>query len=186
MSAPVYSDFKLDSVENLPNVHVVFPGERWSDGRAYEAITPGELVIPVNSGGLRYVRVAGSGTVDPRAGIATHTVRVPDTNAGSLYGDAIGPNEIHNTVIPQHEYVMVNRSGAFLLTLFAEAAYVPGDLLRYDPTANPQTGKGTAGTGAWVKTTTAADAWLEVDGFRKLPGETVRGILEVKSLRSQF
>lgn len=183
---PTYSEFKLDTVEGLPHVTVTFPGERWSDGRAYESITPGDLIIPINSAGLRYWARAASGAVDPRSAIAMQTVRLPDTNAGSLYGDAVGPNEIVNTVIPQHEYVMAVRSGGFLLTRIAEDTYVPGDLLMWNKTANPQTGKGAAGSGAWVKTATAANAFFEVTGFRTIPGQTSRGILEVTSLRSQF
>lgn len=183
---PTYSEFKLDSVEGLPHVTVTFPGERWSDGRAYEAITPGDLIVPVNSGGARYWQRAASGAVDPRSCIATQCVRLPDTNAGSYYNEAVGPNEISNLEIAQHDYVMAHRSGSFLLTRIKEDTYVPSDLLMWNKAGNPQEGKGTAGSGAWEKTGTAANAFFEVTGFRVLPGETDRGILEVSSLRSQF
>jgi hypothetical protein len=179
-----YGAFKLTSVEHLPNVQVAFPGEHWSDAKAVEVITPGELVVPVNSGGRLGLARAASGTVDPRAAIALQVVSPPDLRGGSLYGDALGPNEIMNRDLAIGDWVHYYRSGAFILTLFEEHAYVPSDLLTFDPAATPQTGK--TGAGAWKRTTVAAQAWLEVTAFRVLPGQTQRGILEVKSLRSQL
>lgn len=183
---PNYGDFKLDSVAGLPNVSVAFPGEHWSDGKASELIVPGELIVPIASGGKKYWEIAASGALDPRACIALRTVQIPDTNRGSVYSEAIGPNEIMNTAIQPHEWVHAYRSGAFHLTLIKpDAGYAPSQLLTWDPTAARPTGKG--GTGAWTRTgATSSNAFFEVEEFRPLPGTPGEGILTVKSLRSQF
>lgn len=179
-----FSTFKLASTEALPNIAVAFPGEHWSDGKAGEAIVPGELVIPSNSGGkLTWLRAA-SGAVDVRAAVALRTVQIPDGRTAGAYGDQVGPNEIVNTTIAVGEYVHAYRTGAFQLTLFVAAAYVPGDLLMFNPAGVRANGKG--GTGAWQKTAVSANAFFEVVEFRPTPGSTTEGILTVKSLRSQF
>lgn len=180
-----FGGFKLTSVENLPNIQVAFPGEHWSDGKASEDITPGQLVVPSSSAGKRTWAPASSGTVDPRACLALNCVQPPDSNQGSIYAEGLGPNQIVNRTIETGTYVHAYRSGAFILTLFAEDTYEPADLLEWDPDAVAQTGK-PADVGAWVKSTTPANALFEVIEFRVLPGETDRGVLTVKSLRSQF
>lgn len=179
-----FSTFKLASTKDLPNVSVAFPGEHWSDGRAAEVIVPGELVVPTSSGGKKFWARAAAGAVDPRSAIALRTVQIPDTRSGGFYGDQTGPNEIMNTAIKVGEYVHAYRSGAFHLTLFVAAAYLPGDMLAWNPTGARANGKG--GVGAWEKTTVAANAFFEVEEFRATPGSTTEGILTVKSLRSQF
>lgn len=178
-----FGGFRLTSVTHLPNVQVTFPSDdNWTDGKANETITPGELVVPVNSGGHKAWARAASGTVDVRASIALHPIGPADTNPGSIYNEALGPNEINNLPLVRGDWVNAYRSGGFALTLFEAAAYVPGDLLMFDPAATPQTGKST--TGAWKKTVVPANAFLEIDEFVLLPGETTRGILHVKTLRS--
>lgn len=179
-----FGDFPLTTVKDLPNVTVAFPGEHWSDGKASEVIVPGECVIPMSSAGKKYWQRAASGAVDPRSAVALRTVQIPDIRGGGFYGDQVGPNAIMNTAIKVDEYVHAYRSGAFHLTLFEAAAYVPGDMLMWDPGATRANGKG--GTGAWKKTATAANAFFEVEEFRPNPGSTTEGILTVKTLRSQF
>lgn len=166
----------------LPNVTVAFPGEHWSDGKASEVIVPGELVVPVNSGGKLYWQRAASGAVDPRAAVALRTVQVPDVNTGP---NAKGPNEIVNTAIQVGEYVHAYHSGAFHLTLVApDDTYGPSDLIGYDPDGDRPTGKG--GTGSWGKVGSAADAFFEVQEWRPYSHDGREGILTVRSLRGQF
>lgn len=179
-----FGDFPLTTTRDLPNVTVAFPGEHWSDGKASETIVPGEAVIPMNSGGKKYWARAAAGAVDPRSAIALRTVQIPDTSNGSFYGDQVGPNAIMNTAIVRDEYVHAYRSGAFHLTLFVAAAFIPGDYLTWNPAGVRANGKG--GTGAWEKTATVANAFFEVEEFRANPGSTNEGILTVKTLRSQF
>lgn len=166
----------------LPNVTVAFPGEHWSDGKASEAITPGELVIPINSGGKLYWQRAASGTLDVRAAIALRTVQTPDVNTGPT---ALGPNQIMNLDIAVGEYVHAYHSGAFHLSLVKpDTAYVPGDLLDWDPAGTRPTGK--SGTGSWRRGATAARAFFVVQQFRPYSTAGDEGIVTVRSLRGQF
>jgi hypothetical protein len=181
MTPPDVGSFPLTGVGAFPNVTVAFPGEHWSNRKAYEAITPGEAVMPLNSGGTLYVAVAGSAdSGSRRIGIALRTVQVPDINSGP---GALGPNEIMNTVIAQHEYVHVWLSGAFHLTLVTPAVYVPGDLIGWDPGGARPTGK--TGTGSWKKVATEAGAFAEVMEFRPYNAAGTEGIVTVRSLRTQ-
>lgn len=174
--------FPLTGVANLPNVTVAFPGEHWSDGKAAETIVPGELVVPINSGGKLYWQRAASGTVDPRAAVALRTVQIPDVNTGP---SASGPNEIVNQAIVVGEYVHAYHSGAFHLTLVTPAAdYGPGDLIGWDPAAARPTGK--AGNGAWKKVANAAQAMFTVQEWRPYSANGQEGVLTVRSLRGQF
>jgi len=173
------------AVKNLPNVTVAFPGEHWSDGKASELIVPGELVVPINSGGKLYWQRAASGAVDPRAAVALRTVQIPDTNAGSLYGQPLGPNEIMNLPIQIGEYVHAYHSGAFHLSLVKpDNSYHPGDLIAWNPAAARPTGK--AGSGAWEKTAVAANALFSVQEWRPFSSDGQEGLLTVRSLRGQF
>lgn len=173
------------AVKNLPNVTVAFPGEHWSDGKAAEVIVPGELVVPVNSGGKLYWQRAASGAVDPRAAVALRPVMIPDTNGGSLYGQPLGPNEIVNLPIQVGEYVHAYKSGAFHLTLIKpDATYAPADLIGWDPAGTRPAGKG--GTGSWGKTGVAANALFEVQEWRPYSTDRTEGVLTVRSLRGQF
>jgi hypothetical protein len=183
---PTAGDFALSAagVAKLPNVKVTFPGEHWSDLKASEDIVPGELVIPISSGGKRYCARAGSADGgDPRSGIALRVVEVPDVNTGPA---ALGPNEIVNKKILAGEYVHMYRSGGFHLTLYTpDAGYLPAQLLRFDPGGARVAGKG--GVGSWTRAgATAANAFLEVIQWRPLSAGSDTGILIVQSLRGQF
>ena len=184
MTPPDVGAFPLDSVAGLPNVTVAFPGEHWSDRKASEPIAPGEAVVPINNGGKLYVKRATAveaGAASRRVGIALRTVQVPDVNTGP---GALGPNEIVNQLIPVGDYVHVYYSGAFHLTLVAPAAYLPADLIGWDPAAARPAGKG--GVGAWKKVAAEADALFEViKPYRAVNGAN-EGILTVRSLRGQF
>lgn len=176
------ADVTAGPTTQLPNVTVAFPGEHWSDGKAYETITPGELVVPVNSGGKLYWQRAASGTLDPRSAIALRTVQTPDVNTGP---SASGPVAIMNTAIAQHEYVHAYSSGAFHLSLIKpDTAYVPGDLIDWDPAGTRPTGK--TGTGSWRRGATAARAFFMVQQFRPYSTAGDEGLLTVRSLRGQF
>lgn len=173
--------FPLTGVAELPNVTVAFPGEHWSNRKAAQTITPGQAVMPMNSGGALYVTPAGSAdSGSRRIGIALRTVQVPDINTGPT---ALGPNEIMNQDIPVHEWVHVWLSGAFHLTLVTPAVYAPGDLIGWDPGGARPTGK--SGTGSWKKVGTEAAAFAEVMEFRPYNAAGNEGIVTVRSLRTQ-
>lgn len=186
-----YGSFQLTSVADLPNVQVAFPGEHWSDGVAVGTVRAGAAVVPVASGariGLREpiaADVTGSGAANGVVGIALNPVQIPDSNAGSIYNDALGPNDIVNRDITNGNYVHRYLSGVFHLTLIVANTYSPADLIGWDVDGTPQTGK--TGTGAWAKNVNSdIKSVFEVVEFRTLPGETTKGVLTVRSLRSQF
>lgn len=186
MTPPTAGDFALTAagVAKLPNVKVTFPGEHWSDIKASEDIVPGELVIPISSGGKRYCQRAGSADGgDPRSGIALRVIEHPDVNNGPA---ALGPNEIVNQKILTHEWVHYYRSGGFALTLITpDAGYLPAQLLRWDPAGARPAGKG--GTGSWTRAgATLANAFFEVIEWRPVATGADTGILVVQSLRGQF
>lgn len=190
MTPPDFGAFPISAspggaTKNLPNVTVAFPGEHWSDGKAAEAIVPGELVVPINSGGKLYWQRAASGAVDPRAAVALRTVQIPDTNPGSLYGQPLGPNEIMNLPLNVGDYVHAYMSGVFHLTLITpDATYHPSDLIGWDPAGVRPTGKG--GVGSWKKTGVAANALFSVQEWRPYSSDGTEGLLTVRSLRGQF
>lgn len=175
-------NFQLDSVEQLPNATVSFPGEVWTNGKASEAITPGEAIFPVASGGSLYWRVAEASDDPERVSIAFNVVQPTDSNVST--GD--GPNELVNTVIPYGAWVRAYKSGAFWLTLITPAAYVPGELVGWDVDGVRPTGK--TGTGAWAKDASAdVDGVFEVTEFRPVAGNGLTGVLGVKfAKRNQF
>lgn len=173
--------YPLTSVAKLPNVTVAFPGERWSNAKASEVIVPGEAVVPINSGGKLYMRVAEATDPITQVSIASRTVQHPDVNTGP---GGLGPNEIVNQAIPVGEWVMYHRSGAFHITLVVPAAYLPGELIGWDADGARPAGKG--GVGAWAKNAAAdIDSVFEVIEFRPVNALN-EGILTVKSLRGQF
>lgn len=179
--------YPLSDGTNLPNVTVAFPGEHWSNRKASGSVVPGEAVVPVNSGGSLYTRKAVSGDATTQLAIALRTVDVPDTNSGSIYNDALGPNEIKNRTINHGEYVHSYYSGAFHLTLVAVGTYAPGDLIGWNPSATRPTGK--SGTGAWDKDANcplALRTVFEVQEWRPYSAGGNEGILTVRSLRGQF
>jgi hypothetical protein len=70
------------------------------------------------------------------------------------------------------------------LTLIEAAAYVPGDLIGWDPDATPQGGK--TGVGAWAKQGSGVVGPLfEVQLFRPVNAAGDEGILTCRSLRGQ-
>jgi hypothetical protein len=185
MTPPDIGGFPLEGVGALPNVSVAFPGEHWSNRKAAEAITPGEAVVLIASGGAASMRVAeaGDGALANRVAIALRTVQQPDVNTGP---GSLGPNEIMNAVIPAGEYVHAYYSGAFHLTLFDPAGtYEPGVLVGWDADGARPVGKD--GTGSWAPNAAAdVDSIFEVMEFRPYGNEDGEGILTVRSLRGQF
>lgn len=186
MTPGVAGQFPLESTRlaALPNVTVSFPGEVWTDGKASEAIVPGELVMPVSSAGKLYWQRAGSADgADPRSAIAMQPIQVPDVNSGPA---ALGPNELVNQALAVGDWVRAYRSLAAILTLFTpDAGYAPGQLIRWDPTGARPAGKG--GTGSWTRAgATVANAFFEVQEWQPTADDTTIGLLHVRSLRSQF
>lgn len=175
-------NFPLEGVGSLINVTVAFPGEHWSDGKAAEAIVPGECVITSSSAGkLTVARATAAQSRTKRAAIALRTVQNPDPNAAG----AVGPNEIMNKTIEAGEWVHRYYSGSFWLSLVVPASnYAPGDYLEWDPDGTRPEGKA-AGTGAWARTTTEANAFFEVQEVQAY-GDNDEVLLLVKSVRSQF
>lgn len=176
--------FALDGVGNLPNVNIAFPGEHWSNRRASGAIVPGEAIVPVNSGGVLYMRraVAGDAALAPQLAIAMRTVDHPDPNRGP---SSLGPNELRNQEIASGEYVHAYYSGAFHLTLIVPDEYEPGQLIGWDADGARPTGK--SGVGAWAVNSAAdIDSIFEVMEFRPVNADGDEGILTVRSLRGQF
>jgi hypothetical protein len=178
--------FPLTGVAALPNVTVAFPGEHWSDRKASEIIVPGEAVVPVNSGGKLYMRVAEAADAATQLAIALRTVSVPDINRGSIYAQPLGPNEIMNLPLAVGDYVHAYYSGVFHLTLIApDDTYAPGDLIGWDADGARPTGKG--GAGSWAKNADAdIDSIFEVQEWRPINADGDEGILTVRSLRGQF
>jgi hypothetical protein len=173
--------FPLTGTADLPNVTVAFPGEHWSNRKASGGITPGEAVVPVASGDALYMRTAQAGDAITQLAIALRPVDVPDPNTGP---SALGPNEIRNQDIAQHEYVHAYYSGAFHLTLVVPGTYAPGDLIGWDADGARPAGKD--GTGAWAKNADAdIDSVYEVMEVRPV-GEDDEVVLTVRSLRGQF
>jgi hypothetical protein len=174
-------DFPLASVAGLPNVDIAFPGEHWSNRKAQGQIVPGSAVVPVNVGGKLYMRVATGTDPITQMAIALRTIDVPDINTGPT---ALGPNEIVNQAINAGEYVHAYYSGVFHCTLVVPRAWVPGELVGWNPAGARPTGK--AGSGAWdVDGAAAADPLFEVMEFREV-NAAHEGILTMKSLRGQF
>lgn len=175
-----FGSFPLTGVAGLPNVTVAFPGEHWSNRKATGTITPGCAVMPTTSAGVLYVAIAGSGdSGSRRLGIALRTVMIPDTNPGSQFSVALGPNELMNRDILAGEYVHTWMTGAFHLTLMTPAVYAPGDLIGWDPAGARPAGK--AGTGSWKKVTLEANAFAEVMEFRPY-NAAHEGIVTVRAL----
>lgn len=174
----------LTGTGDLPNVTVTFPGEHWSDAvvASGRAIVPGEAVIVVSSGGRLSVRpvVAGDNN-DPRVGIATRPIDVPDAE----HPRALGPTEIRNQDIEIGDYCHRYQSGAFALTLVdPRREYEPGQLIGWDIDGERPVGK--SGTGSWTTNTFAdVDSIFEVQFVREY-GSAGEVILNVRSVKGQF
>jgi hypothetical protein len=184
IGTPVAGAFPLTTVEKLPNVTIAYPGERWSDRKcASAAITPGEAIVPIASGGAGLWRRAYAGDAVTQLAVASRTIDVPDQNPGSQYAEALGPNEIRNLPIPAGDYVLAIYSGALILSLVEPAAYVPGDLIGWKPSGARPTGK--AGTGSWAKQGAGViGPVFEVQTWRAVNSSN-EGLLNVRSLRGQ-
>jgi hypothetical protein len=184
---PEQGAFPLTDVSDLPNVTIAFPGEHWSNRKASGQVVPGEAVVPVNSGGQLYMRVAAAGdtALAAQLAIALRPIDHPDGAGGSTYTQPLGPNEISNLPMKTHEYVHAYYSGVFHLTLIAPDEYLPGDLIGWDANGPRPTGK--AGSGSWAKNSAAdLDSVFEVMEYREVNDTTNEGILTVRSLRGQF
>jgi hypothetical protein len=178
--------FPLEGVGRLPNITVAFPGEHWSNRIASGAIVPGEAVIETNvSGKLAMRRAASAAEAASRIGaIATRVIEPPDVATDSMYSTSLGPNEIKNRQIGSGEYVHAYYSGVFHLTIATPRAWVPGELVEWDPAAARPTGK--TGVGAWDVAGGEATAVFSVMEFRPFSANGQEGILTVRSLRGQF
>jgi hypothetical protein len=189
--------FPLTSVARLPNVTIAYPGERWSDRKASGIIAPGTAVVPVAAGGKLLMRAATTGDAVTQMAVATRTIDVPDINPGSIYQEALGPNEIRNLPLQAGDYVLALFSGALILTLINPDTYNPGDLIGWIPGAAVPTGKPTSATagsgvsGSWGKMTgpagggTPIGPLFEVTMFRPVNPAGTEGLLNVRSLRGQ-
>lgn len=156
MGSPVAGAYPIQGVGKLPNAAIAYPGEVWTNRRASGVIVPGSCVKPVNLAGRKGYAVVADGedhSAD-KAGLAValRTVAIPDTNAGSIYSQPLGPNEIVNLLIPDGEYVRTMHTGVLHFTLVEPRAdYVPGQKIGWSATAVRPAGKA-AGLGAWTNT----------------------------------
>lgn len=179
--------FELTSVENLPNCHVAYPGERWSDAVASGTLIPGQPVVMLASGSaptaVKAVRLAKSGDAVADIELATRTIDVPDPNGGP---NSLSPNEVRNQAIAHGDWVLRQRTGVFILTLVTPDTYTPGERIGWD--VNGALPGGKAGTGAWAKNANAdikdvfrVTDWVEVNS------STHEGYLTVEFVgRTQF
>jgi hypothetical protein len=183
---PTVGSFPLTGVAKLPNVTIAFPGEHWSNRIASGAVTPGEAVVEVNLGGKLAMRKATSAAeaASVQGAIATRVIDPPDAAGDSLYTTSIGPNEIKNRVINHGEYVHAYYSGVFHLSLITPRAWVPGELVEWDPAGARPTGK--SGTGSWKNGSAEATAVFTVMEFRPFSADAHEGLLTVRSVRGQF
>lgn len=186
MSSQVGS-YPLTGTGDLPNVHVAFPGEHWSDAVASGDIDPGEAVIVDNIGDTLVVRpVVAGDNGDPRVAVAKHVVEIPDVNTGP---SALGPNEIVNGRIVDGDYVHRYLSGAFVLSLVDPTrTYAKGDLVGWDIDGTRPAGKGgtPARAGAWAPNANAdVDSIFEIQDIREY-GDDGEVLLNVRSTRGQF
>jgi hypothetical protein len=193
IGTPVPGAFPLTSVARLPNVTVSYPGERWSDRKASGVIAPGTAVVPVASGGKLLMRAATADDAVTQMAVASRTIDVPDLNPGSIYQEALGPNEIRNLPIQQGDYILALYSGALILTLIVPDTYVPSDLIGWVPGGAVPTGKpdssvpGSGVSGSWGKMSNsgAVGPLFEVTMFRPVNQAGTEGLLNVRSLRGQ-
>jgi hypothetical protein len=198
IGTPVPGAFPLTSVARLPNVTVAYPGERWSDRKASGIVAPGTAVVPVASGGKLLMRAAQGGDAVTQMAVAMRTIDVPDINPGSIYQEALGPNEIRNLPIQNGDYILALYSGALVLSLINPDTYNPGDLIGWLVGGNQCTGKPTSAipgsgvSGSWGKNSGAANfggsvvgPLFEVTMFRPVNSAGTEGLLNVRSLRGQ-
>ena len=179
--------FELTSVENLPNCHVAYPGERWSDAIASGQLIPGQPVVVVASGAAptarEAVRLAEAGDEAADILLATRTIDVPDPNTGPT---SMSPNEVRNQAIESGDWVLCQKSGVFILTLVTPDEYKPGDKIGWDLDGELPSGK--AGTGAWAKNENAdIENVFRVREWKEVNSTTHEGYLTVEFIgRNQF
>lgn len=193
MTPVVAGAYPISGVGAMPNATVAYPGEVWTNRRASGNIVPGSCVKPVNVSGRKgYAVVLGAdvvGTAFVTAGLAValRQIDIPDTNPGSIYGAALGPNEIVNLQIASGDYVRTYHSGAMHLTLVEPTVggYAPGDKIGWAAAAARPVGKA-AGAGAWSKTAIVAGTDIfEVEEVRAYgPTANHEVLLTVRFLRS--
>lgn len=174
--------FELTQVKNLPNAHVVNPGERWTNRKASGSIVPGTPVVPLASGssphGTLVMRKAKSGDNADQIALATRVIDIPDPNTGPT---SLGPNEVRNQLIPSGEWLMAHYSGVFILTLVTPDTYTPGELIGWDENGALPAGK--EGEGAWAKNASAnIQNVFEVMDWQEVNSTTHEGILTVRFL----
>src|SRR5688572_25142046 len=174
--------FPLTGTGDLPNVQIIYPGERWTNRVASGSITPGEAIVPVNSGGVLAMETADSGDAITQLAIALRPVDIPDVNNGP---SALGPNEIRNQDLANGEYVMACYSGVFFLTLVdPRRTYAPSDLIGWDADGERPAGKD--GVGSWAPNANAdIDSVFEIMEVEEY-GDDGEVVLRVRSLRGQF
>lgn len=192
MGSPVAGAFPIAGVGKLPNVAIAYPGEVWTNRRASGVLVPGSCVKPVNLAGRKGYQVVADGDVDgtnfdkAALAVALRPIAIPDTNPGSVYTEALGPNEIVNLQIPNGDYVRTYHSGALHFTLVEPRAdYVPGQKIGWSATAVRPAGKA-AGTGAWTNVgyETGTDIF-ELEEVRPYgPSANHEVLLTVRFLRS--
>lgn len=177
-----HGSFPLSGVAKLPNVHVAYRGEHWSDKKASGSIVPGEAIVPVASAGAMLWRTAKSSDKLTQLCIALRCVEVPDPNSGPA---ELGPNEIVNKTIEEGEYVHRYRSGVFHTTLIDPSeTYEEGTLVGWSASADRPAGKAD-GKGAWVPDASAdIKSFAEVQEVRKV-GPDGDVILTMATLRGQ-
>jgi hypothetical protein len=197
IGTPVPGAFPLTSVARLPNVTVGYPGERWSDRKASGALDPGCAVVPMNVAGKNVMRAASASDAALQVAVASRTIDVPDTNPGSIYVEALGPNEIRNLPIQEGDYILALYSGVLHFTLITpDNTYGFGDLIGWIPGAPRPTGKpepaSAHSAGSWGKKAKAEEEsrqWVgplfEVTEWRPVNAAGTEGILTCRSLRGQ-
>lgn len=179
--------FELTSVKNLPNAHVAYPGERWSDAVASGQLIPGQPVVVVASGtapnAREAVRLAKNGDAAADILLATRTIDVPDPNTGPT---SLGPNEVRNQPIEPGDWVLCQKSGVFIITLVTPDTYAPGEKIGWDVNGALPAGK--AGVGAWAKDANAdIKSVFRVRDWVEVNPSTHEGYLTVEFIgRTQF
>lgn len=174
--------FELTSVKNLPNAHVAYPGERWSNRKASGAIVPGTPVVPLASGvsptATMVMRKAKVGDSVEQLALATRVIDIPDPNSGPK---SLGPNEVRNQLIPSGEWLLAHYSGVFILSLCKPDTYTPGEKIGWKETATLPAGK--EGTGAWVKNAEAdIKNVFEIVEWHEVNSSTHEGYMYVRFL----
>lgn len=173
--------FELTSVKNLPNAHVAYPGERWTNRTASGQIIPGEPVMPLASGtsptATMTMRRAKSGDSVDQIALCTRTIDIPDPNTGPT---SLGPNERRNLPIESGEWLMAHYGGVFILTLVVPGEYAPGERIGWNENGTRPAGKA-AGNGAWDKDANAQlKGVFEVESWQEVNSTTHEGILTAK------